>query len=191
MSYIDDVRATMETWAPELQAVAQGYMNDREREGFSLSESRLRAWIELRPAAEPVVLNRHHLTEDGEDRPWPRQCMYVGRPFPFCNPFPRNMRISDFMRIVERRWPAALIKKWRARYQESRDRTGLVLDLHRVDLWLALQRDRLTHDALAGVPPNAALVCSCATSPHEEQSNPCHGFTLVRAWRWLRERRDE
>lgn len=149
-------------------------------EKFRPGEALLRAWIDLRPMEEPVVVNRHHFADPSV---LPRLCLYVGRPEPLCNPFCHGINVPGFRAVAqERGWPQAQIDLYAKRYYA---REVDVLALHRFDLWWQLKHGGLVREVLAAVTGSTALVCSCATSPLEVQSKPCHAFTLVRAWRWM------
>jgi len=170
-----DVIATYESERRTIidRAVALGLDRHKPREAL------LRAWIDLRPMEEPVVVNRHHFAAAA----LPALCVDVGRREPLCNPFPHGITVSAFRAAAqERGWPQTQIYLHAKRYCA---REIDVLALHRIDLWLQLKRGGPVSEALAAVKASAALVCSCATSPLEAWSKPCHAFTLVRAWRWL------
>lgn len=184
MSYSTDLMDLIATYDGERRtlierAVAAGL------DLYKPGEALLRAWIDLRPMIEPVVVNRHHFADE---KSMPRLCTYVGRPTPLSNPFPRDITVSGFRSVAQSRgWPQAQIDANARRFHA---REIDVLALYRVDLWLQLKRGRDVSDALSKTPASAAFVCSCATSPVEKKSKPCHAFTLVKAWKWQHETKE-
>jgi hypothetical protein len=184
MTYAADIAALVSEWAPEHRADFDKIVAlHQDLGGHKPAEAALRAWIELRPAAGPVVINRHHLSE-----PWPKQVVYVGRPGPLSNPFPRAIGITEFRSTAAARgWSPGQVDSIVGRIV-ARD-PDAVLAAYRTDLWLQLQRGGEVREALAEIPASAALACSCATSPDEAKSRPCHAFITVKAWRWLKEAR--
>lgn len=211
MRYIDHVLADVAKWSPGLrfqfeeakQAIRYG-VGERDRV-LSEAEATLRAWIDTRAdefAAEPVVVNRHHLTPPHPQPTelagrWPLHAIYVGRP-----PMTAAPENSDagfgwrFARALHNPYPKDMYPDGLERF-----RSELRRDLKAAKVRAAAPADSPERkrpiprvDAIDLLMPRHALVCSCVDSPWTptdptpaDQPLPpafkCHAHLIIAAWR--------
>lgn len=104
------------------------------------------------------VTNSHH--QKGR---WPAHSFYIGRPG-------RIAREEVARGAID----ATLFGNPFTLKEHGED----ALELYRRHLWNALKDLPGHRQALAGLPPDAVLICSCAP-------RPCHGEIIIAAWSWL------
>ena len=195
----DDIRADVEGWPEDLRAEWQEVVatnNFHEWAKYGAAEVELRAWLRFRGpvAREPVVLNKYWLTPQAPQptgKGWPESAVYIGRP-PSTAPAltTRGGVAWRFAHLLNNKYPKDL-------YPDA-------LERFRLDLRAAMLADKVKPhpvvDAIRSLGPEAALVCSCVSSPwtpeiavpsgeYLPKTVCCHGHLLVMAWRALHGRK--
>lgn len=207
----DTIRADVEGWPDEIRRQTWRDMVSTNGHGdwakYSAAEVELRAWVETRGGAcavEPVVLNRHHLTPCAPQptgKAWPIGAMYAGRP-PSTAP---KLDSSDhaalgwrISHLLHNPWPAEsypdALERFRLRLRE-----WLLADKRAAEALAADPAAKLRRvpqvDAIRGLEPTAALVCSCVQTTPFTPAGPwpgalppavkCHCHLIIAAWRSL------
>lgn len=212
MNFREHVRADVESWTSATLRETWRTMVETNGHGdwakYSKAEVELRAWVETRSgpdAREPVVLNRHHLTPvapQAEGKAWPIGAVYAGRApstaprLDSSDPAALGWRISHLLGNPwdRRDYPDAL-ERYRLRLRGWMQADAAAAKALAADP-RASSRRVPEIDAIRGLTPSSALVCSCVSSPWTPQINApypaklpaevvCHCHLIVAAWRAL------
>jgi hypothetical protein len=212
VNFREHVQADVESWTSATLRETWHTMVETNGHGdwakFSKAEVELRAWVETRSgpdAREPVVLNRHHLTPvapQAEGKAWPIGAVYAGRApstaprLDSSDPAALGWRISHLLGNPwdRRDYPDAL-ERYRLRLRGWMQADAAAAKALAADPRAASRRVPEI-DAIRGLTPRSALVCSCVSSPWTPEINApypaplpstvvCHCHLIVAAWRAL------
>lgn len=141
----------------------------------------------------PDVVNRkHYLPVPGWGAPtpvsprarrpaMPSDAVYIGRGTPLGNPFRVRVFGAASCLGLYRQWLAIGLGMTTLESALARTRNHAAREI----LHAALPNDPAILRQLRSIGPGTLIVCSCNSKP-PRPPKPCHGFTVLNAWQWLK-----